>query len=506
MFRDLAGREPSGSKVAALAERRTSTDCTNGGTAIFTPSAPASQETSAASLSLRLYQEVSLDGIRDSFRRGNRRVLFVLPTGGGKTIIFLFLAVATAARGKRVVILVHRTELIQQTARALQRFGIEFGIIAPGYPQTDAPVQIASVLTLVRRIDRFRDFDLVVIDEAHHAVAGSWLQILEAYEGSFVLAVSATPERLDGRGLGDVFEDMVVGPSVADLIQFGFLAPAVVYAPNHEIDLTGINTVAGDYDQHQLAERMMSGGLVGDAVEHYRKLASGVRGIAFCTNIAHSKAVAAEFTAAGYRAAHVDGNTPAEQRRATMAGLANGNIDIITNCGLISEGFDAPAVSAVLLMRPTRSLGLYLQMVGRALRPGDGKKAIILDHAGNVHRHGLPDQERPWSLTATRRKAGKAAAAPVKQCPECYALVPAAAQLCPECFYRFPGREIEQVAGALVEVKVDPAALGKGRMSYREVIAWAGRDRDRLRRVQVARNYHPKWIDRRLDELSALSP
>jgi superfamily II DNA or RNA helicase len=288
------------------------------------------------------------------------------------------------------------------------------------------------------------------------------------------------------------------------LTDLNFLARAVVYAPNHEIDLTGVKTIAGDYNQHQLAERMMSGRLVGDAVEHYRRLASGVRGMAFCTGIAHSKALAAEFAAAGYRASHVDGDTQADQRRTTMAALANGDIEIITNCGLISEGFDAPAVGAVLLMRPTKSLGLYLQMVGRALRPGDGKKAIILDHAGNVHRRGLPNQERPWSLTTTRRKAGKAAAAPVKQCPECYALVPAAAQLCSECLYRFPGREIEALAGDLVEVKVEPAALS--RMTYREALASAGRDRDRLRRVQIARNYKKGWIHRRILELPEASP
>ena len=176
-----------------------------------------------------------------------------------------------------------------------------------------------------------------------------------------------------------------------------------------------------------------------------------------------------------------------------MAALAARDLDVITNCSLISEGFDAPAVGALLVLRPTQSLGLHLQMIGRALRPAPGKeKAIILDHAGNVFRHGLPDQDRVWSLTAARRKGAGKEDAPVKLCPECSAVVPAGVRQCPTCGFEFAGREITDVPGELVEMAFDPAALAT--MPYKQAIGWAGRNREKLRRVQMARGYKRGWL------------
>jgi superfamily II DNA or RNA helicase len=377
-------------------------------------------------------------------------------------VVFSHLAAAAVTRGRRICILVHRVELIEQTSRTLGAWGIAHGIIAPDWPKSSAPVQIASVMTLVRRLRSWKDaFDFLVADEAHHAVAASWQTILDAYPAARVLGVTATPERLDGRGLGEFFEELVSGPSVAELTKLGFLAPAVIYAPQRKIDLSGIHTRGGDYDRGELEERMLSGGLVGDAALHYRKLASGVPAIAFCVGIKHSLATAEAFVKAGYRARHVDGSTPPAERRAAMAGLAAGELAVVTNCALISEAFDAPAVGALSIMRPTQSLGLHLQMIGRALRPSPGKdKAIILDHAGNVFRHGLPDQDRIWSLAAAKRKPPGRHDAPVKRCPECRAIIPAGA-----------------------------------------VLAWAGADRTWLRRVAEARNYKPGWVYHRMLEL-----
>jgi DNA repair protein RadD len=183
-----------------------------------------------------------------------------------------------------------------------------------------------------------------------------------------------------------------------------------------------------------------------------------------------------------------------------MAALAAGEINVITNCSLISEGFDAPAVGALLIMRPTQSLALHLQMIGRALRTAPGKdRAIILDHAGNVFRHGLPDQDRVWSLDAAKRKAPGEREAPVKTCPECSAVVAAGAGSCPNLGFQFAGREIEHVDGALVEVTTDPAQLAA--MTYRQAISWAGPDRTRLRHVAWVRGYKAGWVYHRLIEL-----
>jgi superfamily II DNA or RNA helicase len=450
------------------------------------------------SVELYPFQTDCVNSLRAAFQTGMRKVLFVLPTGGGKTIVFGCIAAQAMRLGRRILIMVHRQELLGQTAKALARFGIEYGVIAAGYEPRPSSVQVASVMTAVRR--EIDEFDLTIVDEAHHAVAGSWRRIIDRLPNALVLGVTATPERLDGRGLGDVFDEMVVGPSTAELTRLGYLAPAAVYAPPTAPDLSDINIVAGDYNQRQLEGRMLTKGLVGDAVAQYRKRADGLPAIAFCVGIRHSKAVCEEFISAGYRAAHVDGETPDDERRDTMAALANGEIHLITNCMLISEGFDAPAVNAVLILRPTQSLALHLQMIGRALRPAPGKeRAIVLDHAGNTLTHGLPTQDRNWSLNATRRRIVRAGAdwSPVKKCPMCETLLPLTADNCWRCGHRF-GRLIKTVPGELDEFAADPASLRA--MSPRAAMLWAGRDRAKLRRVQIARGYKPGWVYYRMRE------
>ena len=200
---------------------------------------------------------------------------------------------------------------------------------------------------------------------------------------------------------------MVIGPGVAELTRLGFLAPALVYAPELGPDISGVRTIAGDYDRGALARVMADRKIVGDAVEHYGRLAPGKPAIAFCCSIEHSQLVAARFQRGGWRAAHVDGDTPADERRERIAALGSGGIDVLTNCSLFGEGVDVPALGAAILLRPTKSLALHLQMVGRPLRPAEGKDhAIILDHAGNSFRHGLPSDERGWSLASKQRRKG----------------------------------------------------------------------------------------------------
>jgi DNA repair protein RadD len=258
--------------------------------------AERSEARSFAPFELRPYQAEGVEEIRDALRRGNRRVLRQLPTGGGKTVEFAYIVRSAVVRGSRVCILVHRIELIEQTSRTLAAQGVERGIVAPGHPRTDETVQIASVMTLARRLATWKEaFDFLIVDEAHHAVAASWQTILGAFPKARVLGVTATPERLDGRGLGEFFEHLIIGPSVAELTKLGFLAKAAVYAPSRQVDLIGVRTIGGDFDQAALQDRMMEGGLVGDAVEHYRKYADALPAIAFCVGIKHSLSVAAAY-------------------------------------------------------------------------------------------------------------------------------------------------------------------------------------------------------------------
>ena len=453
-------------------------------------------------IDLRPYQQQAIEGVRDAFRAGHRAPLLVAPTGAGKTVMFGFVAGQTASRGKRVLIVAHRRELIRQASRKLTETGVDHGIIAPGHTPSRELVQVGSVQTLGRRLDRVAAPDLIVIDEAHHAVAGQWADVVAAFPAARILGVTATPERLDGRGLGveagGCFDALVMGPAVLDLIEGGFLSPTRVFAPAEAPDLSGIRTVAGDYATGALSAAMERPKVVGDAVAHYAKHADGQPAILFSPSVAHAETMAAAFRAAGYRAAAASGSTPAAERDAAIAGLATGAVQVLCSCDLISEGLDVPAVGCVILMRPTKSLGLYLQQVGRGLRPAPGKShLIVLDHAGNSLTHGMIEQPREWSLAGRKRKAG---AAEAKQCPSCYA-VHAPARECPACGHSYAeareasgaGREgPEQVEGELAEVVLPPELARWKDRPLREVLREA-RDED-LADIAKARGYKRGWI------------
>ena len=392
----------------------------------------------------------------------------------------------------------------------MTREGVPFGIVAAGYPQSPLmPVQVAMIQSLVRRLGSVPAPDLLVTDEGHHGAANTWRTIYAAYPEAHVLGVTATPLRLDGKGLDDVFDEMVIGPTVAELIAHGWLSKFAMFAPVKSPDLGGVHTRAGDYAADELAKVMSTGVIITDAVDEYLRRCPGAPAIAFCVDIAHSELVAAAFAARGVRAAHLDGDTPRDRRRALIAALGTGEIQVLTNCGLVSEGLDVPAVTAVLLLRPTKSLALHLQQVGRSLRPmPDKARALILDHAGNSFRFGPPDLAREWSLAGQV----EAEASPLRRC-ECGALVPVSTAICPECgtvlrdlaaerrAREAASRErAERHAGGLIEVSRLQV------MSYGECLRWAGGDERRLRLVARARGYKQGWVWYRLQELQEQRP
>jgi superfamily II DNA or RNA helicase len=450
---------------------------------------------------LRPYQEDDVARIRQAYAAGARRVLYQGPTGSSKTILFAVIVAGAAARGNRVTILGHRDEIVRQITDALTELGVPHGIIAAGYPEQPLMlVQVASVATLVRRLHHLDPPpDLLVPDEAHHCAARTWGRIIAAVPEAKILGVTATPQRLDGKGLNDIFDELIIGPSVESLIDQGYLSPFTTYAPERRLDLSHVRTRAGDYAVDQLAETMSEGVIIEAAVDEYVRLCPGVPAIVFAVDIAHSKLVAAAFAARGFHAAHVDGTTPATERRALIAALATGEIQVLCNCGLISEGLDVPVVTAAILLRPTKSLALHLQQVGRCLRPAPGKaKALILDHAGNTYRFGPADLDRRWSLEG---KAGKGETPPpLQRCFGCGALIPAAAMSCPECgtVLRVPKPKPPHVerAGTML-VATDRLAA----MTYQQALRWAGGDRDRLHLIAAARGYKPGWVYYRLQEL-----
>ena len=410
-------------------------------------------------MQLRPYQAQAIDDLRNAYRSGSRAPLLCLPTGGGKTVIFTAIAQAAAAKGNNVLILVHRRELLRQASAKLRAVGLPHSTIAAGLPITSDQVQVASVQTLIRRFSRFHwDPGLIIIDEAHHAVSGnSWGKILAHWPNAFRLGVSATPCRLDGRGLGNAFDQLVLGPAVAQLTAAGYLAEARIYAPPVLANLGNLHTRAGDYATDEAADAMDRPTVTGDAVDHYQRHAAGQPAIAFCCNTKHAASVAAQFQAAGINAATLLGTNKPEERDQLVADLGSGALQVLVTVDVVSEGFDCPGASVAILLRPTKSESLYLQQVGRVLRPKpDGSKALILDHVGNVMRHGFPDDLREWSLADGLRRTRASSAAPtVRTCPSCYAAFKPQ-PVCPVCGADCAPkakRGMAQVDGELQELK-----------------------------------------------------
>ena len=448
-------------------------------------------------MQLRPYQSQLVAGIRELYAHKRNSVLAVAPTGAGKTVIFSYIAANTSARGKRVLILVHRVELLRQTSAALLKAGVTHGLINPKFTATlHAPVQVASVQTLIKRLHLFKHFDLIVIDEAHHATAGSWRKILEAYPNARRLGVTATPIRADGEGLDDMFDDIIIGPQISELIAQGYLAKPIVYAPMQRVDLSGIRTKMGDYDKDELNRRMDKPHITGSAVEHYAKLCPRTPAVAFCVSIEHAKHVAEQFRQAGFRSQAVDGSLDDDTRKTLLASLGNGRMDVITSCDIISEGTDIPAIGCAILLRPTQSTGLYLQQVGRALRVVDGKEhAFILDHVGNVLMHGMPEQDREWSLEGVKRKKrdkkDDQLEVKVKQCERCYAIHEPAPK-CPQCgfVYEIDARKLEVHDGELQQITPEAAAAIN---KQKRVEVAKAQSLEELQDIARARGYNLNW-------------
>lgn len=443
-------------------------------------------------MKLRAYQERGISDIRARFLGGDRRVCYVAPCGAGKTLLMAYMASQAGRRGKRALFLVHRRELIDQAAETLKALHIHHGIV--GVSDSDRnKIMIGSVQTVARRIDRLPEPDLIILDECHHAAAGTWLKAIAAYPSSYVVGLTATPARLGGQGLGSVFESLVLGPTAKELIGLGYLSPYQYYAPPMVADLGDVRTVRGDYDQAELAGRMDRPSITGDAIAHYEKLAAGTQAIVYCASIRHSQNTALAFRSRGLCAYHVDGATPRDERRAIMQGFRARKIQILCNCDLFGEGVDVPGMETVILLRPTQSLTLYIQQAMRGMRADKAnpeKRAIILDHVGNVYRHGLPDDEREWSLDSRQKKqrSKQENTVKIKVCENCFSVHKPAPE-CPYCGFSYPLQEriVEEKSGELKELtKIEKA---KKRMEV-----GMARTVEELKQIAIQRGYKPGWV------------
>ncbi|MGN0656586.1 MAG: DEAD/DEAH box helicase [Ruminiclostridium sp.] len=377
-------------------------------------------------MKLRDYQQDLITGVHNAWAEGYKRPCIVLPCGGGKSIITADMAKRTTERGKNVLFLVHRQELCEQISSTFTDYGVNMDCC-----------HIGMVQTVTRRLDKIQRPALIITDENHHCLAASYKRIYEHFN-TYCVGVTATPVRLNGGGLGDINDKLIIGISAKELIRWKCLAPYDYYAPP-VADLSGIKSRGGDYAAEDIEAALDKPHIYGDVIKNYKQLADGVKAVCYCATVKHSQDMAEAFRAAGIPAEHIDGNTPKTQRADIIRGFREGSIKILCNVDLISEGFDVPDCGASILLRPTKSLTLYIQQAMRCMRYQPDKKAIIIDHVGNVHRHGLPDADREWSLDP-KPPSKKKNTVSVRQCTECfYTHTPA--PVCPNCGHVYEIRQ-----------------------------------------------------------------
>jgi DNA repair protein RadD len=390
---------------------------------------------------LRPYQTRAIDDLRTCYQSGRRAPVLILPTGAGKTVVASEVIRMTVARGGRVLFLVHRNELLTQSVSKLERAGVtDLRIIQAGSDlgSRTAPVVVASIPTLTRWTDRHPAASLVIIDEAHHVAAKTWRKLADHYSASLLLGLTATPARQDGKALGDIFDSIVVGATVAELVSLGHLVPCRVFAPPDKLEAKHIAV---------------------SPVEAYRKHGEGQRAVIFCVTVEHAQRTADEMNAAGIGTAVVHGELGRAERAKHLADLEHGRIQAVASIGVLTEGWDSPAVAVCILARKPQHTGLYLQMVGRVLRPSPGKThATLIDLCGSVHDHGPPDMDREYTLDG--RGISKVDRDQIRQCLSCGAVFKVGPSACPLCGVELPRRMVELPTALGLEL-IDLGSLPK---------------------------------------------
>ena len=425
---------------------------------------------------LRPYQVDLENRVRQAYREGCRSPCIVLPCGGGKSVIIADIARQTTAKGNRVLFLVHRRELCDQIRSTFTWWGVNMRLC-----------DIMMVQTAARRLSKLPRPQLIITDENHHCLASTYRKIYEYFPECRRVGVTATPVRLNGDGLGDVNDRLIIGVSAKWLIENHCLAPYDYYAPSL-VDLSEVKMNRGEFETSSVEKLMLKKAVFGNVIEYYKKLAGGRQAICYCTSIRHSIETAAAFRAAGIEAEHIDGSTPRAERDEIVRKFKEGALDILCNVDLISEGFDVPDCECAILLRPTQSLTLYIQQAMRCMRYRPDKRAVIIDHVGNYARHGLPDDDREWTLDKKpkRKKGEKSQPAEnaVTQCPECFLTFHTrdesgeVVKLCPYCGAELPAKErkeikqeeavLEKIEGFRIDYS-DPDSC----KSYKELLLYA---------------------------------
>lgn len=440
-------------------------------------------------MNLRDYQITAVERVISSVRGGSRPVL-VAPTGSGKTVMGVE---AVNRISVPTLWIAHREELIDQAVRALEPTGAMIGVIKSGHPMFAlAPIQVASLQTLVRRLDSIPPCSLVVVDECHHAASESYKEVFQALGDTPSFGLTATPFRLDGKPLNTWFNELVIAAYPHELVEQGFLINPKVYSGHETPDLSKLRITGGDYNAADLNAAVKDEGLVGDIVENWMRLANGKRTICFAASIEHSRSIVERFTQAGVSALHVDGKDLDNQRSMVNDLLRSGKVKVVSNCMLFTEGWDLPELECAILARPTASLALHLQMLGRIMRSAHGKtSAIVLDHAGNHDLHGLATTKLIYSLEGKVKRESEELG--LRMCPKCYLLFSNKSNTCPECGHVIEKEKRDadytEKSADLVELDAESFEFRQKQRFYAIAVATAN-----------ARGYQPGWVARRFQE------
>jgi DNA repair protein RadD len=449
-------------------------------------------------VSLRIYQEHDLLEVREKFRLC-RAVLLVQPTGAGKGFLAAHIVRTASGRSFRVMFLVNRRALVNDMSKRVSKLGLEHGVIMGDDPRynLDHPVQVASIDTIYRR-QNLPPADLLIIDEARFAVTPTWMKVVALYPNAKILGLDATPMRTDGMGLGHLFQAMVQGPSVENLIGQGYLVPSVVFRPQGAPSLSGVQKQGGEFNQKQLAEVCDKPKLVGDVVEQWKKRAQDRKTAAFCVNKHHALQVAEKFRCAGFDWAYVDDETSDNERDHIWEDFDNGNLNGVSSVGVISYGWDHSICSCVISAAATESVSRWRQTLGRGGRIHPGKTDFfVLDHFDNSGRlNAFFEDQVEWSLDGKAIRDTGETSGSVSMCRKCFASFRSGPFKCPYCGAEIPKqvRRIQTVKGELEEER--------RRQQKQEAIAeWQSGVAEDTRRAkyeefrQIAkmRGYKPTW-------------
>lgn len=433
---------------------------------------------------LHPYQANLVKQARSKFAEGIKSILIVSPAGSGKSVVIAEIARLAVEKGGQVMFMVHRQELVNQITESFEENSVDLN-----------HTTIMTVGKIVNRLETLPKPTLIITDETHHSKAKTYRRIYDYYSDVPKLGFSATPWRLSGAGLDDIYDEMIEGPDVRWLIDNRYLAPFKYYSVKLVDDSVLKKASTGDYSNKSIDEAIGKT-VFGDVVATYMKKTPNEQAIVYAHDVEYSKAIAAEFRANNISSVHADAKTPKKERDQIMSDFKSGKIKVLSNVDLISEGFNVPDCTVVIMLRPTQSLVLDVQQGMRSMRYKPDKQATIIDHVANYTRFGLPDTPREWSLEGRPKKKSKKPDGPMlKTCLNCYAVITVQCTVCPQCGaeIEIKSKGLDHEQAELEEVQTFSLVTDYADVEYAQMKPEDAKSVEELYKIAKARGYKPGW-------------